>query len=195
MEQISGLAWITGHEGDQPRIQQGPCDPLAGMHGGFALHVGLAEREATGEGCLLEVPMVEGALKPRPSRSSSRAPTASCSSTSGNRSPGAAPQGLYPCAGRENWLSLSFETDEQWHGLRKALGSPAWATDGALDTHAGSAGRHDRDRRAAAAWAADRDVESTVEHLVSHGVPAAVVATHGPCRRTRRCRRAASTRR
>jgi len=32
MEQISGLAWVTGHADDQPRIQRGPCDPLAGMH-------------------------------------------------------------------------------------------------------------------------------------------------------------------
>ena len=29
MEQISGMAWITGHVDDQPRIPQGPCDPLA----------------------------------------------------------------------------------------------------------------------------------------------------------------------
>mgnify|MGYP000902700837 CR=1 FL=1 len=26
MEQLSGLAWITGHPNDQPRIQRGPCE-------------------------------------------------------------------------------------------------------------------------------------------------------------------------
>ncbi|NIR36890.1 MAG: CoA transferase, partial [Actinobacteria bacterium] len=25
MEQLSGLAWVTGHVDDQPRIQRGPC--------------------------------------------------------------------------------------------------------------------------------------------------------------------------
>ena len=50
MEQVTGLAWITGHRDDQPRIQQGPSDPNAGMHAAFALIVGLAEREATGRG-------------------------------------------------------------------------------------------------------------------------------------------------
>ena len=63
MEQVTGLAWITGHRDDQPRIQRGPSDPNAGMHAAFALIVGLAEREATGRGCLLEVTMVEGALE------------------------------------------------------------------------------------------------------------------------------------
>jgi crotonobetainyl-CoA:carnitine CoA-transferase CaiB-like acyl-CoA transferase len=31
MEQLSGLAWLTGHLDDQPRIPRGPCDPVAGM--------------------------------------------------------------------------------------------------------------------------------------------------------------------
>src|SRR5439155_9658903 len=62
MEQVTGLAWITGHCDDQPRIQRGPSDPNAGMHAAFALIVGLAERDATGAGSLLEVTMVEGAL-------------------------------------------------------------------------------------------------------------------------------------
>jgi len=44
MEQMSGLAWVTGHPEDQPRIQRGPCDPLAGMHAVFSLLVALAER-------------------------------------------------------------------------------------------------------------------------------------------------------
>ena len=50
MEQVSGLAWITGHPWDQPRIQRGPSDPNAGMHAAFALVVGLARRDATGTG-------------------------------------------------------------------------------------------------------------------------------------------------
>ena len=62
MEQVTGLAWLTGHTWDQPRIQRGPSDPNAGMHAAFAVLVGLAERDATGEGCQLEVTMVEGAL-------------------------------------------------------------------------------------------------------------------------------------
>ena len=30
MEQVTGMAWITGHRDDQPRIPRGPCDPMAG---------------------------------------------------------------------------------------------------------------------------------------------------------------------
>ena len=51
----------------------------------------------------------------------------------GNRSPLAAPQGLYPCAegqpGAEKWLALSVATDAQWRALCSALGDPEWTRD------------------------------------------------------------------
>ena len=62
MEQISGLAWLTGHADDQPRIQRGPCDPLAGATAAFAAMVALFERDVTGRGAFVECPMVEAAL-------------------------------------------------------------------------------------------------------------------------------------
>ena len=42
----------------------------------------------------------------------------------GNRSPNAAPQGLYACAGTEQWLAISVATDEQWRRLIDAIGQP-----------------------------------------------------------------------
>ena len=59
---MTGMAWVTGHEFDQPRIPRGPCDPLAGMHAAFAMLVGLHRRETTGRGSFIEVSMVEAAL-------------------------------------------------------------------------------------------------------------------------------------
>jgi crotonobetainyl-CoA:carnitine CoA-transferase CaiB-like acyl-CoA transferase len=67
MEQVTGLAWVTGHIDDQPRIQRGPCDPNAGMHAAIATLAALRRRDKTGEGIFVEVPMVEAALgAPRP---------------------------------------------------------------------------------------------------------------------------------
>ena len=55
----------------------------------------------------------------------------------GNRSPWAAPQGLYACRGWEEWLAISCEHDAQWVALRQVLGEPPWSTDPSLDTRAG----------------------------------------------------------
>ena len=129
MEQVTGMAWITGHVDDQPRIQQGPSDPNAGMHAAFALIVGLAEREATGRGSLLEVTMVEGALNAACELVLETTAYGNLLERDGNRSPNVAPQGLYRGRDDETWLAISVATDAQWAALVDALGRPAWATD------------------------------------------------------------------
>src|SRR5829696_7773108 len=93
-------------------------------------------------------------------------------SAEGNRSPRAAPQGLYRCAGDEQWLAVSCEEDAHWDALRRALGDPAWAAVPELATFAGRRASHDELDQRLAAWAEDRDLEETVELLVAHGVPA-----------------------
>ncbi len=96
MEQVTGLAWLTGHVDDQPRIQRGPCDPNGGMHAVFGALVALEVRDRTGVGSLVESHDVRGRARTSPPSSSSSGPrTATRIAREGNRSPWAAPQGLY----------------------------------------------------------------------------------------------------
>jgi crotonobetainyl-CoA:carnitine CoA-transferase CaiB-like acyl-CoA transferase len=179
MEQMTGMAWITGHADDQPRIQRGPCDPLAGMHAAFALLVALAERERSGRGHPVECTMVEGALNAAAEQIVEWSAYGRALAREGNRSPEAAPQGLYACAGsrpgEEHWLALAVASDAQWRALVALLGHPAWALDPAFDTHAGRRGGHDRLDASLRPWFAAREREATVEALVAAGIPAGVV--------------------
>ena len=156
MEQISGLAYVTGYPDGPPIIPRGPCDPLGGMHGAFALMVALAEREATGEGLLVEAPLVESALQLSAEQVVEYSATGTLLERAGNHSPGVAPQGVYRCDGNEQWLAVSIATDEQWSALVDALGSPAWAADPALTSYAGRAAARDRIDAELGAWAAAR---------------------------------------
>ena len=173
MEQVSGMAWITGHVDDQPRIPQGPCDPLAGMNAAFATLVALAEREITGEGSLVEVPMVEGALNAGAEQIVEYTAYGGLMHRDGNRSPWAAPQGVYACLGVEQWLAVSVASDEQWQRLVKALGSPPWATDPILAGREGRRQEHDRIDAGLTEWAAGRELDQAVALLIGGGVPAA----------------------
>jgi crotonobetainyl-CoA:carnitine CoA-transferase CaiB-like acyl-CoA transferase len=173
MEQVTGMAWITGHRDDQPRIQQGPSDPNAGMHAAFALIVGLAERDATGEGQLLEVTMVEGALNAAAELVLEKTAYGNSLERDGNRSPNVAPQGLYRALGEEQWLAVSVTTDEQWRALVEVLGDPEWAADPELSTVEGRRARHDELDERLEAWSRERDPADAAELLVARGVPAA----------------------
>jgi crotonobetainyl-CoA:carnitine CoA-transferase CaiB-like acyl-CoA transferase len=174
MEQVTGLAWITGHRDDQPRIQRGPSDPNAGMHAAFALIVGLFERDATGVGSLLEVTMVEGALNAAAELVLEKTAYGNELERDGNRSPHVAPQGLYRGRDDETWLAISIATDDQWRALVDALERPDWATDPRLATYEGRRHQHDELDARLGGWSATRDVAEAAELLVAHGVPAAV---------------------
>jgi crotonobetainyl-CoA:carnitine CoA-transferase CaiB-like acyl-CoA transferase len=62
MEQVSGMAWLSGYADTAPMNARGPCDPLAGLHAAFSALVGLHLRERTGLGTHVEATMVETAL-------------------------------------------------------------------------------------------------------------------------------------
>jgi crotonobetainyl-CoA:carnitine CoA-transferase CaiB-like acyl-CoA transferase len=173
MEQISGLAWVTGHPHDQPRIQRGPSDPNAGMHAAFALLVALAERDATGRGQHLEVTMVEAALNTSAEQVIEYSAYGNLLQREGNRSPHAAPQNLYACRGAEQWLAISIATDDQWDGLKWALGRPGWADQPGLESLAGRRAAHEQLDRELSAWAAEQRLDQAVELLLDHGVPSA----------------------
>jgi crotonobetainyl-CoA:carnitine CoA-transferase CaiB-like acyl-CoA transferase len=174
MEQMCGMAWMTGFADDQPRIVRGPCDPIAGMHGAVALMTALEEARRTGEGILVESTMIEAALNCSAEQVVEYTAYGQVLERAGNRSPYAAPQGLYPCPGWEQYLALSVATDEQWQGLVRALGEPEWARDPALATHAGRRTAHDELDAHLAEWAAEHDVDAAVAVLVANGVPAAL---------------------
>ena len=176
MEQMTGMAWVTGHEYDQPRIPRGPCDPLAGMHSAFAMLAGLRQRDQTDRGSFIEVSMVEAALNAAAEQVVEFTAYGNLISRLGNRSRDAAPQGLYECAGTERWLAISVATDEQWRQLKSALGNPDWANDPALDTHTGRTEAHDLIDKHLERWAGRLESSAAADLLIGYGVPAADLA-------------------
>lgn len=175
IEQLSGMAWVTGLDGE-PRIPRGPADVLGGLHAAFACLIALTEIDRTGDGLLVEVPLIEAALNVTAEQVLEFSAHGTLLRSHGNRSANAAPQGIYRCRGDEQWLALSVATDEQWAGFRTALDEPDWAQDPSLDTAAGRHKAHDLIDAELSQWASELEVPACVEQLVRHGVPAAEVA-------------------
>jgi crotonobetainyl-CoA:carnitine CoA-transferase CaiB-like acyl-CoA transferase len=180
IEQLSGLAWITGHGDDQPRVPRGPGDPVAGVHGALALLVALARHRRTGSGHLVEIPLTDVALNIAAEQVVEFTAYGNRLDREGNRSPLAAPQGLYPCADTGSptvsWLALSISTDGQWQALRRALGDPSWSRDHSFDTRPGRRAGHDAIDRNLARWTRTRRRSELVAELRALGIPASEVA-------------------
>jgi crotonobetainyl-CoA:carnitine CoA-transferase CaiB-like acyl-CoA transferase len=179
MEQMSGLSWLTGHPDDQPRIQRGPCDPLAGMHAAFALLVARAESEHSGRGHFIECSMLEAALNITAEQVIEYTAYGNLMERQGNRSPEAAPQGLYACSGHhvsENpqWLALSVVSEAQWQALLAWLDRPDWATRIGEDPRSRFDRQDELDEGLRRVFA-ERDRGACVTELIAAGVPAALV--------------------
>lgn len=175
MEQVSGLSWSTGYRGGSPVMPNGPCDPLGGMHAAFSILVALQQRDATGEGCLIESPLVESALNVAAEEVLEFSAFGRVGERLGNRSRERAPQGVYRCRGDEQWLALSVEDERQWRSLVELMGAPSWADDAGLASVGGRFAAHDGLDEHLAAWFADQDRDDAVARLVTAGVPAAPV--------------------
>ncbi|WP_322769332.1 CaiB/BaiF CoA-transferase family protein [Frankia sp. Cr1] len=182
MEMASGLAWLTGWPGAPPEIPNGPMDPLAGGHSTFALLLALEHRRRTGEGMLLESPMIFGALNVAAEQVIEHSAYGTLLTRQGNRSPHAAPQGAYrtadplPTGELDRWVLISVASDEQWRALTELLGRPEWSQAPELSSAAGRHAAHDQIDERLAAWAATQASTELVDRLVAAGVPAAVVA-------------------
>ena len=179
MEQMAGLSWLTGHRDDQPRIQRGPCDPLAGVHAAFALLVAMAERDSSGPGQFIECAMIEAALNVTAEQVAEYTAYGNLMERQGNRSPEAAPQGLYPCAGHhatENpqWLALSITSEAQWRQLLAWLGNPPWASEIGRTLPERRAHQDTIDEALERVFA-QRDLGDSVDELVAAGIPAAAI--------------------
>jgi crotonobetainyl-CoA:carnitine CoA-transferase CaiB-like acyl-CoA transferase len=117
MEQVSGLAWMTGFADSQPHNQRGPTDPNGGVHAAFGALVALAARERDGRGHLVESSFVEVALNSCARSIIEYSVRGKLLRRNGNRDDVIAPQGIYPVQGDDEWIAISVEDDEQWSRL------------------------------------------------------------------------------
>lgn len=172
MEQIAGLAWVTGLPDAPPVAPRGACDPLAGVHAAFAVLAALSFAERTGSGQQVELPMLETVLNATAIQAIEAEVFGVTLGRRGNRGHGQAIQNLYRCAGEDDWIAVTVRDDRQWRALVDVMGRPAWCDEG-LATVAGRCERADDVDRRLRDWFEGRPLDATVERLAEAGVPAA----------------------
>jgi crotonobetainyl-CoA:carnitine CoA-transferase CaiB-like acyl-CoA transferase len=164
MEQVSGLAWVTGYRDGTPNIP-GACDPLAGGHAAFAVITALAHREETGQGQHIELAMLDVAANLVAEQVVEYHAYGHLMTCNGNRGPDAAPQGVYQASDGE-WVAVAVETDGEWGALGRAL---AW--DAPYPTAADRRAAHDAIDARLTDWCAARTQKEVLRVLGAAGVP------------------------
>ena len=175
MECLTGMSWLTGFAEGPPVLVRGACDPLAGMHAAFATMLALIARDGHGGGRLVEAAMVESVLNAAAEQVVEYSSSGTLLGRDGNRGPSAAPQGVYPCAGDDEWIAVAVASDEQWRSLRALLGNPSWMRNDDFSVAAGRRAAHDAIDRELSSWTRQHPAEETVQMFLDAGIPSAVV--------------------
>jgi crotonobetainyl-CoA:carnitine CoA-transferase CaiB-like acyl-CoA transferase len=129
MEQLTGMAWATGYEGGPPIIPGGMVDPMVGAHAALATVAALEHRAHTGEGQLVEIPLVEVATAVTADQVIRYAIDGTVAERRGAG-------GVYATAGDDDWVSVDRESDPLSPGDRAAWCATRTAEDAAAEMRA-----------------------------------------------------------
>jgi crotonobetainyl-CoA:carnitine CoA-transferase CaiB-like acyl-CoA transferase len=172
LELLSGITELTGYA-DGPPMKSGFWygDPIAGVHAAGAVMLALLERDATGEGQVVEVAQLETLTGFAADAILQYAINGTAYKRMGNRDLVAVPHGSFPTAGDDAWVTLSVDTPEQWHGLATLIGRADWAEDAALRDPDARRARAEEIERAIDEWTRGRDQATAARELEAVGVP------------------------
>jgi crotonobetainyl-CoA:carnitine CoA-transferase CaiB-like acyl-CoA transferase len=129
MQARSGLMSITGDPRTGP-VKSGVavCDVITGLYAAIAVVAALRERDRSGLGQRVEVPLLESAISAMANQAMNYLVGGVVPGLMGNRHPNVAPYGSYAC-GDQSHIVLGATSDGQFARLCEALGAPQLATD------------------------------------------------------------------
>jgi len=171
VEQMAGLTSLTGYGDDGVPYKTGISygDPVGGLAAASALVLALIQRRRTGRGAFIDLAQRETMAEMLPEAFVAASLRGADPVHRGNRHPVWAPQGVYPCAGDEQWLALSVRSDAEWRALCEEIGAPELAGLALAERRA----RHDEIDARIAAWTETRESAALQERLQARSIPAA----------------------
>ena len=172
---LSGLDSTLGYgdgetQGRPLGMKHAYADVCAALHGIFAVLSALYRRRHTGEGQYIDLSMLRATVATMGAGLMEYEMTGRVMRPRGNYDPVMAPYGNFPCQGDDSWLSIAVRTEEEWQGLKRAMGNPDWAgTSEFASRYARLRHRQELDAHLSR-WTAERNAEETAELLQSQGV-------------------------
>ena len=162
VQAFSGLTHLTSYPGGPPL---GPgtayADHVAALFACLALLGAFEYKIRTGQGQHIDISQVEA--------------MASLLGDAFVPSQESAYSGVYQCQGDDRWCALSVSTEEEWRGLKKALGNPPWAQEKRFGTFISRLENKQAMDKLIGEWTRKHTTEEAMALLQKQGVAAGVV--------------------
>jgi benzylsuccinate CoA-transferase BbsF subunit len=173
---LAGLDSTLGYEGGRPLgLKHAYGDICGALHAVFAIVSALYQRKRTGKGQYIDVSMLRATVVTMGVGLMEYIMTGRVLQPRGNYDPTLAPYGNYPCLGEDKWVSIAVSTEEEWQGLKEAMGNPDWTRASQFASRYLRLKHRQELDQYLAQWTAARSPEEITQLLQSHGVAATPV--------------------
>ena len=170
---LSGLDSTLGYEGERPLgLKHAYADIVGALHSVFAIVSALHQKERTGQGQYIDVSMLRATVATMGAGLMEYEMTGRVMGTKGNFDPVMAPYGNYPCQGDDTWVSIAVRTEEEWQGLKEALGNPSWCEEERFASRYSRLQNRQELDADLATWTRERTAGDITELLQAKGVAA-----------------------
>ena len=177
-EATHGHCWITGYEGEGPsKAGASFVDFLSTWTALFAIGTALRYRNRTGQGQWVDMGMYQAGVMFSSEYIMDAIANGREGGRMGNRHPHRAPQGCYPAAGDDQWITLSVGSDAQWQALCAAMEQNGLAEDSRFAGVLARQRNHDQIDEVLSIWTAQHDKYELMRLLQEAGIPAGPVLT------------------
>jgi crotonobetainyl-CoA:carnitine CoA-transferase CaiB-like acyl-CoA transferase len=173
IEQMAGMASTTGYGDDGIPYKTGISygDPIGGLAAAGAVLLALIQRRRTGSGAWIDLAQRETMAQMLGSAFAAAALRGESPTHFGNRDARMAPQGVYACAGEDQWVAISARSDSEWRSLSRLIGAPELASLSLAERRT----RHDELDRRIETWTRASDPSAAAATLQGVGVAASRV--------------------
>jgi benzylsuccinate CoA-transferase BbsF subunit len=176
LQGLVGLCHLTGWPDREPVGTGEPyTDTVAPILAGTALMAALAYRRRTGRGTHVDLSQFEALAHVLAPALLHVQVSDEPHVRRGNAGWSRAPEGVYPCSGRDRWCAISVNTDEQWRSLAALIGFSADLPPDRQDL-AWRRANLEAIERSISAWTSTRDPLAAQAALQAAGVPGYIVA-------------------
>ena len=173
---LSGFVNITGWPDRPPVVPWGPYTDFVSIHfATLALAAALEYQYRTDKGQHLDLSQYESSLHMLAALFLDYQINGRESTRIGNRSPYAAPHGVYPCKGEERWCAIAIFTNDEWHRFCQVSRNLGWLTDPRFSTLIKRKENEEELNRLVGGWTKDFNAEDIMVMLQSAGISAGVV--------------------
>ncbi len=186
LQALSGMTYLMGFPGRPPQgFGYSYADHAGGVTGAIAILAALEHRANTGEGQWVDLGQLEAVTALIGPAFLDYAVNGTVPSQKGNllQSRACGPYGAYRCkdddsgalSASDRWVAIGVTTEEEWQRFVKAIGAPAWTTEGRFATLESRYANAEAVDALVETWTRDKDAYEVMDTMGRFGVPAGVI--------------------